>query len=213
MGYIAGVNGIHDLGGMDGMGRVEAEHEEPVFHTAWERRVFGVNAALAAGLRNVHEFRHAIERMDPRHYLAASYYERWLTAVVTLGVEKGLLDHAELERRAGGRVPLSRPVASDAGPLAPTSGGQRFAVGDAVRVRNMHPRGHTRCPRYVRGRRGTVARVDPPFALPDAAAHGRRAAREPTYGVRFEARELWGEAAGPREPVHVDLWESYLEAP
>jgi nitrile hydratase beta subunit len=212
MGYIAGVNGIHDLGGTDGMGRVHVERDEPVFRAAWERRVFGVNAAIAAGLRNVHEFRHAIERMEPRHYLAASYYERWLTAVVTLGVEKGLLDHAELERRAGGRVPRARPVAPDAGSPAPASP-RRFVVGDAVRVRNMHPTGHTRCPRYVRGRRGTVVRVDPPFVLPDMAAHGARAAREPTYGVRFEARELWGEAAGPREPVYVDLWERYLEAP
>ena len=210
------MNGIHDLGGMDGFVPVAVEANEPVFHAAWERRVFGMTAATsAAALRNVHEFRHAIERMDPAHDLDSSYDEHWLTGLATLMVEKGLITREALEQRAGGRVPLSRPVlgaapatAPDAPPSAP-----RFAVGDAVRVRNLHPSGHTRCPRYVRSRRGVVVRVDPTFVLPDLAAHGVRSPKETTYGVRFAARELWGEPGGEREAVHVDLWESYLETP
>lgn len=220
------MNGIHDLGGMDGFGPVAVEANEPVFHAPWERRVFGMTAAISTtNLRNVHEFRHAIERMDPTHYLDSSYYEHWLTGLATLAVEKGVITHEELERRAGGRVPLSRPVAGrppvtapgvpgpQSGPLSGPPSGPRFAVGDAVRVRNLHPSGHTRCPRYVRGRRGVVVRVDGTSALPDLAAHGVRSPKEVTYGVRFEARDLWGEPSGARETVHVDLWESYLEAP
>jgi nitrile hydratase len=207
------VNGIHDLGGMDGFGPVVVERDEPVFHAAWERTVFGLAAArLLARLGNTHEFRHAIERMDPGHYLDSPYYEHWLTALATLLVERGVLTAEQLERRAGGRFPLSagasRPPAG-----APSVETPRFAVGDPVRVRNFHPPGHTRCPRYVRGRRGVVVRVDPAFVVPDVAAHSDAAPREPTYGVRFEARELWGEGAGAREAVHVDLWDRYLESP
>src|SRR5262249_20483290 len=205
------MNGVHDLGGMDGFGPVEVEADEPVFHAPWERTVFGISAAwMLARLGNSHEFRHAIERMDPVHYLGSSYYEHWLTGLATLFVEKGILTREALEERAGGRFPLARPV----GARAPAAGGgaaPRFARGDAVRVRDVHPMGHTRCPRYVRGKRGVVVRVDHRSPLPDVAAHADRPCEEAAYCVRFEARELWGEPAGAREAVHVDLWESYLE--
>jgi nitrile hydratase beta subunit len=164
-----------------------------------------------ARLGSSHDLRHAIERMEPAHYLASSYYEHWLTGLATLLVEKGVLDAAALEQRAGGPFPRSRPVAAVAPPPATGGGEPRFALGAEVRVRNLHPRGHTRCPRYVRGRRGVVVRVDPAFPLPDAAAHGGGDRPEPTYGVRFAARELWGEEAGAREAVYVDVWQSYLE--
>ena len=199
---------------MDGFGPVEVERGEPVFHAEWERRVFGLAAALrAAGLRNVHEFRHAIERMDPVHYLASSYYEHWLTALATLAVDKGIVTRDELERAAGRPFPLSAPPRTGSLPEAKASPGlPRFAVGDRVRVRNLHRSGHTRCPRYVRGKRGVVVRVDGAFPLPDIAAHSDRACEEHAYGVRFEARELWGDGGGVAEAIHVDLWESYLEA-
>ena len=205
------MNGIHDLGGMDGFGPVEVERDEPVFHAGWERTVFGLSVARAlARLGNTHEFRHAIERMEPLHYLGSSYYEHWLTALATLFVERGVLTREELEQRAGGTFPLSRPATGGPGAAVPAA---CFAVGDVVRVRNVHPEGHTRCPRYVRGRRGVVTRVDPSFPVPDVAAHAVAASEEPTYGVRFSARELWGDQAGARESVHVDLWHRYLETP
>jgi nitrile hydratase len=207
------MNGIHDLGGMDGFGAVEVESGEPVFHAPWERTVFGLGAAVVATrLANGDEFRHAIERMDLAHYLASSYYERWLTGIATLAVEKGVTTRAELERRAAGRFPLSRPAAPET-PVVPAASGPvpRYAVGTAVRVRNDHPAGHTRCPRYVRGRRGVVVRVDGAFPLPDVSAHGAGPCNGFTYGVRFAARELWGDGGGAGEAVHVDLWESYLE--
>ena len=202
------MNGVHDMGGMDGFGAVDVEADEPVFHRAWEGRVFGLVAALAARRRlgGTDAFRFAIERMEPAHYLGASYYERWLTAAATLLVEHGAVGRDEL----GAGFPLSRPAPTLCLPEPADAGAPRFAVGDAVRVWNAHPRGHTRCPRYVRGKRGTVVRVDGVFPLPDVAAHDGRPGLEPSYGVRFAARELWGETAGANETMHVDLWESYL---
>jgi nitrile hydratase len=207
------VNGIHDMGGLDGFGRVEVEAEEPVFHHAWERSVF--RAAAAVRLRRITNgdaFRHAIERMDPAHYLGSSYYEHWLTGIASLLVEHGVLTRAELEARAGGAFPLSRPVVAPDVPELPACGPTaRFTAGSHVRVVNAHPRGHTRCPRYVRGKRGTIVRVDGAFRLPDVAAHAECPCNDHAYGVRFEARELWGPDAGAREAIHVDLWEHWLE--
>jgi nitrile hydratase beta subunit len=206
------MDGIHDLGGMEGFGPVAVERDEPVFHAPWEGRVVGLLFALGPlGIR-VGMYRHAVERMNPAHYLAASYYERMLTGVTTLLVEGGVVERTALEARAGGRVPLAQPVAADVVPVAATPGPTpRFAPGDAVVVRDVHPRGHTRCPRYGRGRRGVVVRVDPAFRVADVEAHAPDPPREPTYGVRFAARTLWGDAADPHAAVHVDLWERHLE--
>jgi nitrile hydratase len=209
------MDGIHDLGGMSGFGPVEVECDEPVFHERWEGRTFGLNVLGVVVLKayNVDEYRHAVERMDPAHYLAASYYERALTGAATLLVEKGIVSREELERRAGGPFPLSRPVTPPrAADVAPRDG-SRFAFGDRVIVRDVHPAGHTRVPRYVRGKRGVVVHVAPPFSFPDAAAHRLPGRDEHTYHVRFEARELWADAAEGNQAVIVDLWESYLEAP
>jgi len=209
------MNGVHDLGGMDGFGPVDVEANEPVFHEPWERRVFGlVSAVSAQRLSNTHTFRHAIERMDPAHYLTSSYYEHWLTALTTLLVEKGVATRSELEARAGGRVPVSQPVRP--GPVvlsAVSAAAPRFTLGSTVVVRNAHPLGHTRCPRYVRGKRGIVTRVDGLFPLPDVAAHAGDRCDQYAYNVRFAAQELWGNTADSDAAVYVDLWESYLEAP
>jgi nitrile hydratase subunit beta len=204
------MNGIHDLGGMDGLGPVEVEANEPVFHAQWERVV--LRSVLGGHLGgNLHAFRHSIERMDPAHYLTSPYYEHWLTGLATLMVERGVITAGELEARAGGRFPLSRPIPPLPPPTPPASAAPRFAIGSAVRVVNEHPLGHTRCPRYVRGKRGVVVRHDGAFTVPDVAAHFALAGEEPVYRVRFAARELWGVAAGARESVHVDLWERWLE--
>jgi nitrile hydratase subunit beta len=207
------MDGIHDLGGMAGFGAVEIEPDEPAFHERWEARAFALNnlGLRVLGAYNVHEYRHAVERLDPAHYLAASYYERWFTAVASLLVEKGVVTRGELERRAGGGFPLSRPPADVAALEAPARPAPRFSERDSVRVRDAHPAGHTRAPRYVRGRRGTVVRVSRSFEFPDLAGHALPAPPEPTYHVEFGARELWGESAEPSGRVVVDLWESYLE--
>jgi nitrile hydratase len=207
------VDGIHDLGGMGGFGPVEVERDEPVFHERWEAEAFALNALGILVLRayNVDEYRHAVERMAPAHYLGASYYERMLTGAASLLVEKGFVTRTELEVRAGGAFPLARPAeAPRPADVAPHKA--HFAVGALVRVRDFHPRGHTRVPRYVRGKRGVIVHVAPKFGFPDTSAHGLAPREEHTYHVRFEASELWGSAAGSDEAVIVDLWASYLEA-
>src|SRR5947209_12225919 len=168
----AAVDGIHDLGGRQGFGPVEVEQDEPVFHAPWERTARALTFAAVAQVPNAStsKFRHAIERMDPVHYLASSYYEHWLTAGATLAVEAGLVSPEQLEERAGGPFPLSAP--GHAGTVVgPPLDAARFHVGDAVRVRNMHPPGHTRCPGNVRGKLGVVTRLDGEWSLPDVEAH------------------------------------------
>ena len=94
------MNGIHDLGGMQGLGAVVREENEPVFHEDWERRVFAVlNLTIAGGQYCVDEIRHSIERMSPADYLTTSYYQHWLHAAEDLLDKKGVVTHAELEQR------------------------------------------------------------------------------------------------------------------
>jgi nitrile hydratase len=207
------MDGIHDLGGMRGFGPVRIERDEPVFHEPWEGLAFALNALGIAVLKayNADEYRHAVERMDPAHYLTATYYERVLTGVATLLVEKGVVAHSELEARARGSFPLSRAVAGRPVSEVHPRPEARFAVGDRVVVRDIHPAGHTRAPRYVRGRRGVVVHVAPKFSFPDASAHGFANLAAHTYHVEFAAGELWAGGAGIRESVVVDLWDDYLE--
>jgi nitrile hydratase subunit beta len=191
------VNGVHDMGGMDGFGQLQIERDEPVFHQRWEGIVRAMMARTNGRYYNLDEFRHAIERMSPDEYLRASYYERWLHAVETLLHEKGVLAQ---------EAPAPAPDRGQAPSLQP-----RFQPGDHVVTRNVHPHGHTRLPRYARGRRGVVRKVYGPFRLPDANAHGDHDVWQPCYAVEFAARELWGVDAGGPDKVCIDLWESYLE--
>ena len=199
----------HDLGGRKGFGAVQVDPDEPVFHAAWERTARALVYAAMGTHPNptTSAFRHSIERMDPEHYLTSSYYEHWLTAAASVAVESGTIEREELESRAGGAFPLSRPSVE---PQVEGSGVQRFTVGDRVRVVAADHHGHTRCPGYARARVGTVVRVDGRFSLPDIEAHTTRRVIEGTYAVRFSARDLWADADA-HAVVHVDLWDSYLE--
>ncbi|MGI9324085.1 MAG: nitrile hydratase subunit beta [Pseudomonadales bacterium] len=207
------MDGIHDLGGMAGFGPVEVEPNEPTFHEPWESKAFRLNLASIAVLRayNTDEYRHALERMEPVHYLRARYYERVLIGVTTLLVEKNYLDANELEAKAGGRIALATAQQPNTNDGQPEPEAPRFAKGDRVRVRNIHPPGHTRVPQYVRGHSGEVVHVTPPFRFPDASAHNLPNRREATYHVEFSAQQLWSQAALGNDSVVVDLWESYLE--
>jgi nitrile hydratase beta subunit len=206
------MDGVHDIGGLEGFGAVDRLKTEPIFGADWERRAFGATMAVLGALQpGGAVFRHSIERMDPAHYLSSPYYEHWLTAASTILVEAGLISQPELESRAGGPFPLSRAGRGTPPAAAGARLEARFSVGDRVRVREWHPRGHTRAPRYVQGKRGVVARVDGPANLPDVEAHGGGQVPDPTYSIRFSARELWGEGGTDGEAIHVDLWEFYLE--
>jgi nitrile hydratase len=196
------------MGGRQGFGKVRYTLNAEAFHAPWEIRANSLNGfAVRCGLFNMDEYRHAIERMDPRHYLAAGYYERMLTALVTLCVEKGVVTREELERLAHGNVPLSNAN----GPGRSNAAARRqFQPGDQVRVRADYIPGHVRMPGYVRGKAGVVVAESPAYPFPDARAHCVQSEDEPTYDVRFRSQDLWPDSSDPAL-IHVGLFQSYLE--
>ena len=202
------MDGIHDLGGRQGFGPVRHVPDAPAFHADWEKRINALyGLAVRLGIFNMDEYRHAIERMEPRHYLSASYYERTLTSLATLCVEKGVVSREELEALAGGAFPLALAAAPGRSNVA---GRPKLAIGDKVKVRADHVPGHVRMPAYIRGKRGVVVGISPPYPFPDAHAHGVAAEDEPTYDVRFASSELWPDAA-EAALVHAGVFESYLQ--
>ena len=202
------MDGIHDLGGRQGFGPVRHSPQAQAFHAPWEKRVNAMySLAVRLGVFNMDEYRHAIERMEPRHYMSASYYERSLTGLATLLIEKGLVSREELEHRAQGAFPLALPAAPGRSNVTgPTSSNP----GDRVRVRADSIPGHIRMPGYIRGKSGVVVSQSPAYPFPDAHAHGVAAADEPTCDVRFSSEALWPESAD-RAFVHVGVFHSYLE--
>jgi len=202
------MDGMHDLGGRQGFGPVRYTVGARPFHARWEVRVNALYGyAVRLGLFNMDEYRHAIERMEPRHYLTASYYERSLTSLATLLVEKGVVTRDELEARAGGAFPLAAPSAPGRSNVASR---ERFGVGDRVRVRTDYVPGHVRMPAYIRGKTGVVVSESPAYPFPDAHAHGVEAQDEPTYDVRFDTADLWPGSADAAS-VYVAVFQSYLE--
>jgi nitrile hydratase subunit beta len=217
------VNGGQDLGGMMGFGPVRAETDEPVFHADWEKRVLAMrNAAGALGEWNIDMARHANETLHPVDYLSSSYYEVWLKGLEKLLIARGLATPEEL---AAGRAlqpakPTRPPLAAGAMADAlargtpydrPPESPACFTVGDGVRALNINPKGHTRLPRYARGKRGRVEKVHGVFVFPDANALGLGPSPQWLYLVRFSGAELWGRDGDPGLDVSIDAWESYLE--
>lgn len=201
------MDGVHDLGGKQGFGNVGYTARKAIFKAAWEPRANALySLGVKLGIYNMDEYRHAIERMEPRHYMTASYYERSLTALATLCVEKGVIPAAELEERAGGAFPLARPASEGRANAADRT---PFAIGDAVVVKNDFVPGHVRMPGYIRGKQGVVVDISPSYPFPDAAGHAMRADPEPTYDVRFKAEDLWPQSSD-KAYVHVGVFESYL---
>ncbi|MBA3810450.1 MAG: nitrile hydratase subunit beta [Caulobacteraceae bacterium] len=217
------MNGVHDMGGMHGLGPIDPEVDEPAFHARWEARVLALTLAMAAwGRWTLDATRHQRELIPGPAYLAMSYYERWLTGLIALMIETGLVTRAEIEtaRTAPRAKRATPPLTAEQVPAALMQGGpasrdtpapRRFKVGEAVRARTFNPVGHTRLPRYARGRAGVIARDHGVHVLPDANAHGLGESPERLYGVRFAARDLWGEAARAGDSVHLDLWDTYID--
>jgi len=210
------------VGGMDGFGPVVSELDEPVFNAAWEGRAYALamsSLRMRAAQINQDEFRHAVERIPPARYLASSYYERWLAAAEILLVEHGIVTREELLAKESPAIDpalIANAVATRAPAAVKEKPGAkppraRFAKGARVRARNLNPSGHTRLPRYVRGKAGVVARDWGVFVFPDTNAHHAGTKPQHCYSVVFDARELWGKSASSRERVHIDLWEDYLE--
>ena len=218
------MNGIHDMGGMQDMGPIQYEKNEPVFHHPWEGRVYAMNRALGAwGKWNIDAGRHGIELLPPVDYLRMSYYEKWLVRNIKLLVERGLVTREEMEtgKPAPGSQKATPPLTAAAVPAMAARRGSylrpeadakaRFKAGDRVRARKMNPVGHTRLPRYARGREGVIARHHGIFVFPDTNAHFQGEHPQHLYSVRFAAQELWGAGASPRDSVYIDMWDSYLD--
>lgn len=216
------MNGVHDMGGLMCFGPIPQEENEPVFHADWERRVLALSVASAALFGSIDRRRHALETLDPVAYLRASYYERWLSRLEVLMVSDNWLSETELAtgvaeevRRTALTIPVGeiesivragRPSIRETGRLKP-----RFSVGQQVRAINRQPAGHTRLPRYVRGRTGVINRLHGTHVFPDTNADGRGENPQPLYSVAFSAKELWGPPALESDRLYIDLWEDYLE--
>ena len=198
------MNGVHDLGGMQCFGAVEAEQDEPVFHEVWEARMFGLRRAMTSppGL-SIDRFRFLRESMPPATYLTWSYYEHWYFATVLSLLQAGMITLEELLAGHASPDRSRRDDAQGAGQVANAfrTGGRfdreivsspAFSVGQPVMTRNLNPPGHIRLPRYARGKKGDVQRWHGAHVLPDSNAHGEGERPEHLYSVMFTARELWG---------------------
>jgi nitrile hydratase len=211
------MNGIHDMGGMDGFGPVVREQNEPVFHAAWERRMFALSLALPVAVPYGDDhLRRETERLPPGDYLRMSYYEAWFHAIRSLLEERGILPHGTAVRVATQPAlaadKVAATIAGGASTRQPEDGiAARFLAGDVVLVRNIHPAGHTRLPRYVRDKPGVVVADRGVFSFPDSNAAGAGPKPQHVYTVAFDARTLWGEDT-TADSVCVDLWEDYLES-
>jgi nitrile hydratase beta subunit len=218
------VNGIHDMGGMQDMGPIHHEKNEPVFHAPWEARVFAIFFATGAWRKwNIDAFRHTREVLAPEEYLRTGYFEQWFSGLRGLLVSRGLVTTAELESGvpAAGTTKATPPLTADKiTPVALSSRiraqrdvqvAPKFQVGQKVRARVINPVGHTRLPRYARGRVGVVQRDHGVFVFPDTNASFQGENPQHVYSVRFAARELWGEQAKPQDAVYLDMWDDYLE--
>lgn len=217
------MNGPQDLGGQMGFGPVAPEKDEPLFHAEWEKRALGVTlTAGAMGHWNIDESRHARESLHPADYYSSSYYEIWTKALEVLLERHGFVTADELAQGKAlseGTTPKrvltaenTAAVLAKGGPCdRPVPTAPRFGAGDTVRTKNFNPQGHTRLPRYTRGKLGTVEAVRDGFVFPDSNAHGKGENPQWVYTVVFDGREIWGEGADPTLTVSIDAWESYLE--
>ena len=217
------MNGVHDMGGMDGFGKVEPEPNEPVFHADWEARVLAMVRAMgAAGAFNIDTSRFYRETLPPDVYLSSSYYKKWFLGLEEMLIEKGYISREDVA--AGHAVQPAKPLRPGKlklddvertmvrGKFArPAPAPPKFKIGDRVRARNIHPATHTRLPRYVRGHAGVVELNHGCQVFPDSAAMELGENPQWLYTVVFEGRDLWGADADPTLKVSIDAFEPYLD--
>jgi nitrile hydratase subunit beta len=216
------MDGAHDMGGVPWSGPVAPEPNEPMFHAEWERRAFAITLAMGMpGGWNIDMSRFARENRPPEEYLSKSYYQIWLAGLERLMLERGLIakDEIEAAKPLHPTKPVARTLTPDDVIAVLHRGGPTereakspalFAVGDRVRTRMIHPQTHTRLPRYVRGRVGTVELLHGVHVFPDSNSLGQENPQW-LYTVTFDGRELWGAEGDAAVKTSVDAWESYLE--
>jgi nitrile hydratase beta subunit len=216
------MDGIHDMGGMHGFGKVEPEQDEPVFHAPWEGRTMALNRALGyTGIWTIDQTRYGIERLPPDVYLNSSYYKKWAVRLENLLIEKGLIGADELKAghslRPGKQLKRTLAAADVPNTLSrgsftrPAPGPARFKPGDPVRTKNIHPETHTRLPRYARDRVGVIEAVRGCHVFPDTAAIGKGDDPQWLYTVLFNGRELWGKDCDPTLKISIEAFEPYLD--
>jgi nitrile hydratase len=215
------MNGVHDMGGMHGFGKVEPEPNEPPFHAPWEGRVLAMQRAMRhTRAWNIDMSRDAQERLPARVYLSASYYQRWSLGLERNALEKGLIDADEVAAGHALRPgkPVKRMTKDDLGGAftrgsfsRPTSTSARFKPGDRVRTKNINPPSHTRLPRYARDRVGVIEAIRGCHVFPDSVTTGGGENPQWLYTVVFPGRELWGPSADPTLKVSIEAFEPYLE--
>ena len=217
------MDGVHDMGGMDGFGKVEPEPNEPVFHEAWEGRVMAMNRAMGAvGVWNIDVGRFSREMLPAHVYLASSYYRKWFLGLEQMLLERGLIDADEVAaghalrpgkalKRGKFDVAAVDRVMTRGSFSRPAQAPARFKPGDRVRAKNIHPVSHTRLPRYVRGHVGVVERLHGSHVFPDTMVAGQGESPQWLYTVCFNSRELWGPEADPTVTVSIDAFEPYLD--
>jgi len=217
------VNGVHDMGGMDGFGRVEAEPNEPMFHAEWEARVMAMVRAMdAAGAFNIDTSRYYREKLPPDVYLASSYYRKWLLGLENMLIDKGFVAQADMAaahaieppkplKRGKFRIDDVERVMTRGQFARPAPAPAKFKPGDRVRAKNVHPLTHTRLPRYVRGHVGVVERDHGCHVFPDTAAVDLGENPQWLYTVVFDGAELWGSDGDPTTKISIEAFEPYLE--
>lgn len=216
------MDGVHDMGGMHGFGRVPYEKNEPTFHQEWERRVWGLcQGSIYPDWANLDYGRHSLERMPPALYLSYRYFERWLYGLTATLLEAGLvtLDEVKEGKASPGLVPRTdAPGPETVDPYAhceyrrEIDAAPNFKIGDRVRTGNPHPPSHTRLPRYARDKMGHIHLHHGAHVLPDANAHGKGESPTHLYTVAFSARDLWGPEASAKDKIFLDIWECHLES-
>ena len=216
------MNGVHDMGGMDGFGKVEVEPNEPPFHAKWEGRVLAMQRAMGyAGAWHIDHSRFAQEKLPPQVYLTASYYQRWALAMERNVIERGYVGPDEMAPGHALRPgkPLKRKLTPDVIQQGMTRASfyrqqqapARFKIGDRVRTKNIHPATHTRLPRYARDKVGVIQMQHGCHMYPDSVATDQGDNPQWLYTVVFEGLELWGPDADPTVRISIDAFEPYLD--
>jgi nitrile hydratase len=215
------MDGVHDMGGMHGFGPIPYEANQEPFHDEWERRVWGLMFATTPPEDGTLDgVRHNLENMPPHLYLSYEYYERWLYHLTTTVIASGAVTLEEVlsgsaAPDACARTDAAGPESVDPYVVTPyqreIDDPPKFSIGDKVRTSNLHPRGHTRLPRYARDKVGEISLHHGAHVLPDTNAHGHGECPTHLYCVTFAAQELWGPQAGARDSTALDVWECHLE--
>ena len=217
------MDSVHDLGGKQGFGAVDVSELDVPFHHDWEGRMWAMSRLIGARGWTIDWWRHVRETQQPEQYLTRPYYDSWAMTFLVALVDAGDLTLAEIASGTA-QGPIETPAELDRAGVVEAvrkaafrfdhaiDAAPKFQPGDTVRTRKWTTDGHTRLPAYARDRPGVIHAHNGAHEFADDSARGIEGAQH-LYSVRFEARDLWPEAADSHDCVYLDLWESYFEQP